>query len=203
MWLSVQRVYRRWKSSPPVIVVSGLPRSGTSMAMKMLEAGGLALTVDHLRQADHDNPKGYFELERVKDLEQERDKSWLRNSRGKSVKVISQLLQELPPENFYQVIFMNRHLDEVLASQNKMLERRGEPLAEEDAPLREMFDRHLFIIKRWLARQPNFAVLDLNYSEVVVQPQPAAEAMRNFLDRDLNIQRMVEVVDPNLYRNRA
>ena len=117
---------RRRKYGEPVVVVSGLPRSGTSMMMKMLAAGGVSVMTDAVRKADVDNPKGYYEYERVKDLEKETDKSYVREARGKALKVISFLLKDLPDDNFYQVIFMRRHLDEVIASQNKMLDRRGE-----------------------------------------------------------------------------
>ncbi len=201
-WLTLRRRYRRWKTAPAIVVVSGLPRSGTSMTMKMLQAGGLALTQDHQREADEDNPKGYFEMERVKDLHRDPDKSWLADSRGKAVKVISQLLQELPPGHFYQTIFMNRHIDEVLASQNKMLERREEPLAEDDARVREQFDRHLWMIRRWLARQPNFETLYLEYPQVISAPRAAAQSIQTFLARDLDIEKMSQVVDSSLYRNR-
>ena len=99
-------LYRRLRYGRPIVVVSGLPRSGTSMAMKMLEAGGLPVVTDGLRAADEDNPKGYYEDERVKDLHQAADKGWLRNARGRVVKIISFLLKSLPADNNYQVVFM-------------------------------------------------------------------------------------------------
>ena len=111
------------KETPdPIIVVSGLPRSGTSMMMGMLEAGGLELVVDGIRAADEDNPRGYYELERVKDLAKAEDKSWLITLQGKGVKVISLLLQHLPEAYNYKIIFMRRSIAEVLDSQSKMLE---------------------------------------------------------------------------------
>ena len=135
------RWLRRWRYGEDVIVVSGVPRSGTSMMMRMLDAAGVPVLVDGVRQADEDNPRGYFELERVTHLEQDDDKSWVRDARGKALKVISQLLQELPPENFYRVIFLQRDLDEVLASQNRMLERRGEPNPLDDAEAKRRFEK--------------------------------------------------------------
>ena len=117
--------FRKQKYGEPVVVVSGLPRSGTSMMMKMLEAGGLAVQTDDLREADVDNPKGYYEDERVKDLEKMDDKSWIQESRGKVLKVISFLLKDLPEDNYYKVIFMRRNLEEIMASQNKMIDRLG------------------------------------------------------------------------------
>lgn len=110
----------------PIVIVSGLPRSGTSMMMKMLEAGGVPIMTDAVRTADIDNPKGYYEYERVKDLEKETDKSYIREGRGKALKVISWLLKDLPDDNRYRIIFMRRDLGEVIASQNKMLKHRGE-----------------------------------------------------------------------------
>src|SRR5207237_8661833 len=107
---TLKRYYRRKRSGPPVIVVSGLPRSGTSMAMKMLDAGGLELHVDDVRKPDIDNPKGYYEFEQVKNLADETNKSWVLQTRGKAVKVISHLVRDLPESCFYRVIFMNRAL---------------------------------------------------------------------------------------------
>jgi hypothetical protein len=110
----------------PIIIVSGLPRSGTSMMMKMLDAAGVPIMTDAVRTADIDNPKGYYEYERVKDLEKEKDKSYIKEGRGKALKVISWLLKDLPDDNQYRIIFMRRDLNEVIASQNKMLKNRGE-----------------------------------------------------------------------------
>ena len=121
---SLKRVFRK-DQGDPIIVVSGLPRSGTSMLMKMLDAGGMEIMTDSERVADIDNPKGYFEYERVKNLEKETDKSYVREGRGKVLKVISFLIKDLPDDNDYRVIFMRRDLDEVLASQNKMIQRLG------------------------------------------------------------------------------
>lgn len=197
----IRRVLLKW--SKPVIVVSGLPRSGTSMAMKMLDAGGAQLYIDNVRKPDEDNPKGYFELERVKRLREEPDKSWVKEARGKALKVISYLLTDLPGDNRYKVVFMHRHPDEMIASQNRMLERRGEPLAQNDAEVVRFFQRHLSQVKAWLSRRANFEVLELQYTEVVSNPVKAAESIRSFLQLDLDVARMAEAVDPSLHRNRA
>lgn len=111
-----------------VVIVSGLPRSGTSMMMSMLKAGGMELLVDSQRKADDDNPKGYYELEKVKNLRH--DNSWLNEASHKAVKVISILLYQLPEDIRYKIIFIKRNLDEVLASQQLMLERRGNSLPD-------------------------------------------------------------------------
>src|ERR1700704_756589 len=121
------RLSRRLRYGLPIVVVSGLPRSGTSMAMKMLQAGGLPLLTDDARPADDSNPDGYFEFELVKQLDKSGDLAWLRNARGKGVKVISWLVTWLPESYDYRVIFMQRDLEEVVASQNAMLLQRGEP----------------------------------------------------------------------------
>lgn len=173
------------------------------MAMKMLEAGGLKLHVDDVRQADIDNPRGYFELEQVKNLGNASSKSWVLETRGKAVKVISHLLQALPQSCYYQVVFMNRSLDEVIASQNKMLERLGAPLTDDAAKVKENFAWHLRVVKSWLKRQTNMALLELDYTDVLKMPQDAAGRIRNFLGVDLQVEKMAEAVDPLLYRNRA
>ena len=122
----MKRLYRRIRYGEPVIIVSGLPRSGTSMAMQMLAAAGVSVVTDGVREAGEDNPKGYYEDERVKDLHKEtQDGAWVREARGKAIKIISFLLKDLPETNNYKVIFMRRDLSEVLASQQKMLDRRA------------------------------------------------------------------------------
>ncbi len=188
----------------PVIVVSGLPRSGTSMLMRMLEAGGVAVFADLVRQPDEDNPRGYFELEKVKNLQKQTDRSWLREARGKAVKVISQLLPELPPENAYKVLFINRNLHEVIASQDKMLLRRGEKVAPgSDEQMRGVFERHLQKTKSWLESNKHFDVLELEYSEVIASPLLHARRIREFLCQDLDVDKMAGAVEASLYRNRA
>ena len=137
----------RAKYGEPIVVVSGLPRSGTSMMMKMLDAAGIPIMTDAIRTADIDNPKGYFEYERVKDLEKDPDRSWVRNARGKALKVISFLLKDLPDDNAYQIVFMRRDIDEVLTSQNKMLEHRGEQDATDDAIMAEAYRNHLASVR--------------------------------------------------------
>ena len=187
----------------PIVVISGLPRSGTSMGMKMLEAGGLPLVVDGIRTADEDNPKGYYELERVKDLDKPGDKSWLRDLRGKGVKIISFLLKDLPRENRYRVIFMTRNMDEVLASQTKMLDRRQEENEIEDARMKDLYENHLLQVKGMLSRKENFEVLYIHYSDVLADGPAHARRIREFLGLDLDENAMVGVVDKALYRNRA
>ena len=185
-----------------ITIVSGLPRSGTSMMMKMLEAGGVPVLTDRLRTPDEDNPEGYYELERVKQLEH--DQVWLEDARGKVVKVIAALLKHLPPDYAYQVIYMRRSIDEVLASQRQMLIRRGEPSdVMSDERMGELFRRHVTQVRTWIAEQPNIQVLDVDYGEILAHPLEQAERLNQFLGITLDVDSMVEVVNPDLYRQRA
>ena len=188
--------------SEPIVIVSGLPRSGTSMMMKMLEAGGIPPLTDKLRTADDDNPKGYYEFERVKQMDKG-DTGWIPQAQGKVVKVISALLKHLPPSYNYQVIFLRRHMSEILASQRKMLINRGEdPDKMDDAQMTMLFENHVRQVESWLALQPNIEVLYVHYSDVMADPLTAINSMGRFLGRDLDVRAMAEVVDPDLYRNR-
>ena len=185
-----------------VIIVSGLPRSGTSMMMKMLEAGGLPVMVDHIRTADDDNPKGYYEFERVKQLPKG-DKAWVKGAQGKVVKVISALLQHLPTEYHYKVVFLHRNIDEVLASQRKMLIRRGEATNKTtDAKMTMLYQKHLQKIEGWLGSQRHISVLYTHYNEILANPAPHVEKINRFFDNKLDKNAMLAVVDPALYRNR-
>ena len=197
------RWLRRWRYGDEIIVVSGLPRSGTSMMMKMLEAGGLPIMTDGVREADLDNPRGYYELERVKNLEKDLDKSWVAEGRGQVMKVISHLLKELPDDCFYRVIFMRRDLAEVVASQNKMLERRGEENPIEDARVTELYRKHIIHSKVMMRERSNFALLEIEYANALADPARFAARVNDFLGGRLDPERMSEAIDPTLYRNRA
>jgi hypothetical protein len=188
----------------PVIVVSGLPRSGTSMAMQMLEAAGIPIVTDGLRAPGEDNPRGFLEDERVKALYKDgQDRSWLVQARGKAIKIISYLLKHLPAENDYRVIFMRRDFGEVLVSQRKMLERRGEPSSTDDAQMHEIWEMHLQEIRNLFETSPHFAFLDVSYRDVVENPREEARRIREFLGMDLDVDRMTAAVDETLYRNRV
>src|SRR5215210_2604024 len=141
---------RRLHRGRPIVVVSGLPRSGTSMAMKMLEAGGLEVVTDGLRGADSSNPNGYYEYERVKTLTAGDDTAWLADARGKAVKIISFLLTYLPESYDYAVVFMHRDLGEIIASQNTMLDARGEARGAADDRTRVHYEQHLEQVERFL-----------------------------------------------------
>lgn len=186
----------------PVIIVSGLPRSGTSMMMKMLAEGGLEIITDSLRTADEDNPNGYFEFETVKKMA-EGQTEWVRDAQGKVVKVISALLEYLPQEYRYKVIFMERALKEVLASQQKMLARRGEKSEISDEEMQAQFEQHLKVVKYWLARQSNMEVLYVDYNRMVLDPSAYCQTIAGFLGLSLDINKMSMVPNERLYRNRA
>ncbi len=195
--------YSRQQFGTPIIVVSGLPRSGTSMMMKMLEAGGVEILTDNVRAADGDNTDGYYEYERVKTLDKDGDRLWLGEAKGKAIKIISALLKHLPQDHFYKVIFMNRNLDEVMLSQAKMLAHRNVPSnAEEDDKIKIHFHNHLEKTKDWLNAQLNFNVLELSYKDVLDDPAESARKLAEFLEKDLCVEKMAAAVNRELYRNR-
>jgi predicted ATPase len=186
----------------PIIVVSGLPRSGTSMMMKMLAEGGVPVITDELRRADSDNPNGYFELETVRQMS-DGNVTWLDNAGGKAVKVISALLEHLPSNYSYKIIFLEREIQEILASQHKMLANRNEEPTASDAEIEVQVQKHLSAMRPWLVRQPNMEVLYVNYNTLVTTPEPLCEQITEFLDLPLNRARMLAVPDRQLYRNRV
>ena len=195
-------VFDKKKKPKPIIIVSGLPRSGTSMMMKMIAEGGVRVISDGIREKDNDNPNGYFELESVKQLPQG-DFVWLDNADGKVVKVISSLLEYLPSKYSYKIIFMEREIDEVLMSQQKMLVNRNEANSVEDEKIKKEFQEHLLAVRAWLARQPNMDVLYMNFNAMMADPYPFCNKIIEFLDMPLDITRMLEVPNKDLYRNRV
>jgi hypothetical protein len=172
------------------------------MMMKMLDAGGIPPLTDGRRATDVDNPKGYYEFERVKKLP-DGDVAWLVEAEGKAVKVISALLRHLPPSHDYRIIFMRRAIEEVLASQKKMLAHRGENTeAVSDEELRRLYRQHLDQVDAWLASQPNVALLNISYNDLLANPQAAVAEIARFFDGRLAAAPMTTVVDDRLYRNR-
>ena len=184
-----------------VTIVSGLPRSGTSMMMQMIDRGGIPALKDEIRVADEDNPKGYYEFEPVKQTQ--KDPSWLERAGGMVVKMVYRLLYDLPAEYDYRVIFMRRKLEEVVASQNVMLERGNkEGGGLPDDKLLEVFRAEIDRSNRWLAKQPNFRVLYINYNEMIENPAPQVARVNEFLGGSLDTKAMVATVDPTLYRQK-
>jgi hypothetical protein len=172
------------------------------MMMKMLVEGGLPAVMDSLRQADEDNPNGYFEIESSKSLK-DGDYKWLYDAQGKVVKVISYLLEFLPDDLSYDVIFMEREISEVLASQRKMLQRRNEISELSDAEMQTQFREHLQAVKYWTARRPNMRILFVKYSEMVKAPENLCKSIVDFLELPLDEKAMQSVPSQSLYRNRS
>lgn len=184
-----------------ITVVSGLPRSGTSLVMQMLAAGGFPILSDELRPADEDNPRGYLEFAKVKSLE--RDSTWLAQAEGKAVKIISFLLPKLPSNFEYRVIFLRRDLNEVLQSQEKMLSRRSQPPGPPADVMATYFRNHLKSVDTWLSGQPNVQLLNVDHAQLIQTPAPIATAIRELLKFELDPDKMVSCVDPDLHRQKA
>jgi hypothetical protein len=184
-----------------ITIVSGLPRSGTSVMMQMLKAGGMEVVTDNIRQADADNPHGYYEFEKVKKIKE--DASFLDETYGKAFKMVSLLLYDLPKDKRYKIIFMKRNMDEMLASQKVMLQRGGKHVEEDSTGMKKSFERHLDQITSWLAQQENIDVIYVNYHDVITHALSTVQAINQFLGNRLDVHHMVAVVDQALYRNRA
>ena len=188
--------------SKSVIIVSGLPRSGTSMMMKMLEAGGCQILTDNLREADANNPKGYYEFERVKNMK-DGDLAWMPEAVGRVVKIVTGLITFLPPGYSYKVIFMRRDLNEILSSQKKMLGRLGkEDDNIPDDKMAKVYEEHLKEVRGWLVRQPNIEVLYVNYNTMLKEATDTLNKVNEFLGGGMDVPVMASVVDKELYRER-
>lgn len=194
---------RRFRYGAPIVVVSGLPRSGTSLAMSMLAAGGMPILTDGIRTPDESNPKGYYEFEPVKELHTGPHAPWLADARGKAVKIVSFLLTWLPETYQYNVIFMQRDLREVIASETTMLLRRGESAeVSNEAHTRAIYEKHLGQVQSFLRSRRCFSTLPVNFAEALARPEETAQRIREFVARPLDVERMASVADPSMYRNR-
>jgi hypothetical protein len=172
------------------------------MMMNMLVAGGVPVVSDSIRSADEDNPNGYFEFEPVKQLS-EGQTQWLAQSDGKVVKIISALLEFLPPDHHYRILFMERDIKEILSSQQKMLDRRKEESKVSDTDMEEKFQKHLADIKYWLARQPNMEVLYVDYNLLVSNPDNYILRIADFIGVPIDQAKMRSIPNEHLYRNRV
>lgn len=211
---AIEYAYRDWqrerqqaigaKTLPPLdlVVVSGLPRSGTSLMMQMLQAGGASILTDGVRVPDIDNPEGYQEWEAIKRLPTHPEV--LQDAAGKTVKIVSPLLGYLPPCHHYRVIFVDRPIDEVVQSQLKMRVHRGEENPPDGARLREALVRHRAASLALLKRSPNVEVLVAPYPDLVDRPTVWSNRVAKFLGSDIcDAERMAQVVRSDLYRNRC
>ena len=185
-----------------ITVVSGIPRSGTSLMMQMMAAGGMPALTDGQRSADANNPRGYYELESVKSLS--RNPEVVGQAEGKVVKIISSLLPTLPKQYQYRVIFMCRPLEEVVSSQNRMLERLGKDVpSTPTGSVIAAFQEHLTKIKTWLGQQPNIAVLYVDYPAVLEAPEREADRICTFLGRQLDVAAMTRQIEQSLHREKS
>ncbi len=173
------------------------------MMMQMLEAGGMPVVSDHLRVADESNPQGYYELERVKELDKDGDTSWVREARGSVIKIIGYLLRFLPQDVNYRVVLLQRGLSEVLASQAKMLAARGESSEIDDDRMRQLFAGHVAQTYRLLQDRACFEYLEIAYRDAIDDPEDVAGRVAAFLEKPLDVRAMAAIVKPELYRNRA
>ncbi len=186
---------------PYITIVSGLPRSGTSMMMRMLEAGGIPALTDELRTPDEDNPNGYYEFEDVKSIDSNAD--WLDDAPGCSVKMVYSLLKHLPADRNYRIVFMRREVSEILQSQKKMLERSGIETDISDATMKALFERELRQFYTWLPSQSHLNLINISYNELLSRPQSTIALINNHFDETLDVHAMNAMVDQSLYRHRA
>lgn len=184
-----------------IIIVSGLPRSGTSMMMKALETGGIPVLTDNIRKKDKDNPQGYYEFEPVKKTRQNPD--WLKQASGKAVKMVYRLCYDLPQKYQYRVIFMQRDIREVLASQKEMLKRKGKDSSGEEE-MAHLFKKELKEFKNWINKQNNFKLMTVNYAAAIKNPAKEFEKVKIFLapEKNIDVFKMSLIVNPDLYRIR-
>jgi hypothetical protein len=192
---------------PPILIVSGLPRSGTSLVMQMLQAGGAPLLADDRRPADAENPRGYFEYEPVKRLQTNHD--WLPQAAGKAIKIVSPLLEYLPSGFDYRIAIVQRELSEVIASQRAMLVRNGKPgSALSEAELAAAYERQLAGIDRVLAARRDFTVLRVEHHNLLENPAAEVRRLARFTSPiwpniQLDEAAMAAIVEPSLYRQRS
>jgi predicted AlkP superfamily phosphohydrolase/phosphomutase/tetratricopeptide (TPR) repeat protein len=182
-----------------ITIVSGLPRSGTSMMMQILQAGGVELLIDNARLADNNNPKGYYEYEKVKSLT--KDNSWVINANGKAIKVIAQLLFYLPQDINYKIIFMQRNLEEIMLSQQKMLSKKDATIYS--PVIADVFKKELERVRIWAEKEPHIEILYLNYKDFINNATTEIKKIIEFLPYNLNENNMLAAIDKTLYRNQA
>ncbi len=182
-----------------ITVVSGLPRSGTSLMMQILDANGVTILTDHVRCADESNTRGYYEYEKVKSLM--KDNSWVGEAEGKAVKIIAQLIPSLPPNYSYDVIFMERDIDEIVSSQEKMLARSNarKSLMSRDI-LTKTFLQHAENTRRWICSQKNMRMVSVSFKDLITTTSVEIAKINSGLPMTLQTEMSVRVIHPELYR---
>ncbi|MDX1438293.1 MAG: hypothetical protein R3284_00170 [Rubricoccaceae bacterium] len=183
-----------------ITIVSGLPRSGTSMMMQMLTAGGMDAFTDDTREADESNPKGYYEHEKVKAVA--KDSTWLKDADGLAVKVVAPLLRYLPPGPTYRVLLMQRSIDEILSSQSAMLDRDGRTSGDRGV-LRRAYERQLSQAKAWINHQEKATGLEVSHLQAMSDPSGVAAVVNAFLGGNLHEDAMASIVDTSLHREKV
>ncbi len=181
-----------------ITLVSGLPRSGTSLMMQMLDKGGMKILQDHTREADISNPKGYYEYEPVMSLY--KDNSWLHEGQNKALKVVAPLLKSLDTKYRYKIIFMKRDLNEVIQSQQKMLGKTQDVFP---VKIYNEFQKLLSNVAIWSKKEPGVEILYVDYKDVLEKPEEIIKKVEKFIGRDLDLEAMEGCVDKSLYRNRS
>lgn len=185
-----------------ITIVSGLPRSGTSLMMQMLERGGMNILTDSFRKADNDNLRGYYEYEKVKSLQ--KDNSWMGEAEDRAVKIIVQLLRFIHPDHDYSVIFMVRPIKEIISSQSKMLENLGQQGADLSLELLEKtFSRQVDRAQKWLSVNKKIHTIYMYYPEILNQPEDQAAKIKEFLGIELDTLSMASAVDISLWHQRS
>ena len=193
--------YKKLDLAEPIYIVSGLPRSGTSMMMQMLIEGGLKPYTDNKRAADENNPKGYFEHEAVKNLAG--NKKWLKDLKNKLVKIISHQLFYLPSKYNYKIIFMHRDIKEIILSQTKMLKKSNKKAAEAyPYSLEIQYKKNLSQVMEWANDNYNVSMIVIEYKDTIDSPEIVAGKINEFSDNKLDKNKMFKVVDKNLYRSK-
>lgn len=195
-----------------ITVVTGLPRSGTSLMMQLLEAAGLPLFTDGGREADESNRRGYHEHRRIASLLASRDRAWLAEARGRAVKVVAPLLAALPRRLpgtdggearpvAYRVLFMERGIEEVLASQSSFLARLGRTAPDGGADVAKAYGEQLRQARAW-CDDPGVRALRVSYERLVTAPGEILPRLAAFLGAPGAVEAMRARIDPSLYRER-
>jgi hypothetical protein len=183
------------------VLVSGLPRSGTSLMMQILQAGGIPLMADGQRTADEDNPEGYWEWEEIKKLP--KDPRILEKANGKAVKVVSALLTSLPRKHRYKILYMVRPIAQVVDSQWAMLARQGKQPRSEKQHLIETQEHHSRQIREVLKKSDRVDLLEIDYPSLVTDPQPTLTRIAAFLGESFTPDLKVEAcIKPALHRQK-
>jgi len=181
-----------------ITIVSGLPRSGTSLMMQMLDHGGMDCLVDGKREADESNPKGYYEYEPVMSIH--KDNSWMDKAQNKTVKIVAPLLNKIDEQYRYKIIFMTRDLNEILKSQQKMIGKTEDVFP---VKLYNKFQKLLSNIEVWKKKEPGVELIYLDYKDVLDNPESTVTSIERFLGVPLNRSEMINCIDKKLYRTKV